>query len=309
MSNELNFQEEYIDESPDVADEQLGLTDDPFDEAFNLLDEMDMEYTDDGETVIFQREQDADAEGNESTEEGSAETPDPSQTQTPPAKAEPQHDWENRYKHLQSWSDKVQHENQQLKERLARVEGRIDEMGKGQPQDQETDTLDSVDLSDPQAIKQWMREEVERNTRATIDEILPNADQIRIDNEVSRELQTVIDQNSDFMHYMPAIHRFYQQFPNTTASYQEAYQIVKAFLGQPAQPTQPQPTPQGQDAEDQPTPDHKPSPKESREEALARTKRLHTETSVAANDPTALKGGEVDSIQDAMVAALDEMNN
>ena len=297
------FDDESIVEYDDVAEETLGLTDkDPFDHA--ILDDIEMEWTDEGETVLRPVDPDAEVVYLEEGDDGSAEAtgqPKPDGAASS-AEADP---WEERYKNLQSWSDRVQTENQKMKETVARLEGRVDEIGKPTEGTQDADTLDDVDLSDPVATKAWLKEEVERGVKATIEEILPNAQQIRVDNETSRELQHIIANRPDFMQYMPAIHRFYQQFPNTTASYEEAYQIVKTFVkptaAQPPSKTTP---PQGETPGNQ-SPQPSPSA-ESQKELREKAARLRTEQGVHSSE-TALGGGEVENIQDAMVMAADEL--
>jgi hypothetical protein len=297
------FDDENIVEFDDLAEEAVGLTeeDNPFDKA--ILDDLEMEWTDEGETIIRPSDPNAEVVYVEEGEEEAAETStEPQPTQAPSdVKAT---DWEDRYKNLQSWSDRVQTENQALKETVARLEGRVDEIStqqQGTPE--EADTLDEVDLSDPAAVKEWMRAEVRRG----VEEILPNAQQMTIDHEVGRELQSAIVEIPDFMQYMPMIQRFYQQFPNTEATYQQAYKIVKTFV--PDKPTAAQPAsetaqPQGETPQ---APSQQPTPSaESREALEAKARRLRTEEGVHSSETT-LGGGEVKDIQDAMQMAADEL--
>ena len=297
------FDDEAIVEFDDVAEDTLGLTDkDPFDQS--ILDDIEMEWTDDGETVLRPVDPDAEVVYVEEGVEGSAEaTGEPKPTGTPPS--DKVVDWEERYKNLQSWSDRVQTQNQEMKDTVARLEGRVDEIARPTEGTPEADALDDVDLNDPASIKAWMKDEVARGVQTTLDEILPNAQQIRVDNETSRELQQIIANRPDFMQYMPAIHRFYQQFPNTTASYEEAYQIVKTFVKPTAAQPPSKPTPPQGEAPGNPPP--QPSPSAESQKALReKAARLRTEQGVHSSED-ALGGGEVESIQDAMVAAADEL--
>lgn len=296
------FSEEVSTEFDDMVEDSLGLAEEnPFDKS--MLDDIDMEWTDEGETILTV-DPDSEVVYEDEDEEGGAEAADTSvaETQTPAVQPDP---WENRYKNLQSWSDKVQHENQQLKESVARLEGRVDEIGKPAAT-AEVDTLEGVDFSSPEAVKEWVKGEVERQTKVTLNEILPNADQIRIDNEVGVELREAVANLPDFMHYMPAIQRFYGQFPDTPATFSEAYEIVKAFVGPPGTTTPkaapPQGTPQG-NPQDRPN-----APAESAEALKAKAARLRTEEGVAGTDPSSALGrGEVSSIHDAMQVAADEL--
>jgi hypothetical protein len=299
MNNELFSDEMEFDDM--IDDSSADAEENPFDKS--MLDDIHMEWTDDGETVLTV-DPDAEVVYEDEGEEGSAEPVDTStaEAQTPAVQPDP---WEDRYKNLQSWSDKVQHENQQLKEAVARLEGRVDEIGKPAATSEE-DPLEAVDFSSPEAVKDWVKGEVERQTKSTLNEILPNAEQIRIDNEVGVELREAMANLPDFLHYMPAIQRFYGQFPDTPTTFAEAYEIVKAFVGPPGTTTPKEAPPQGTPTGN---PQSRPNaPAESAEALKAKAARLRTEEGVAGTDPSSALGrGEVSSIADAMQVAADEL--
>jgi hypothetical protein len=218
---------------------------------------------------------------------------------------------EGRWKDLTKWSTQLsqtnadlRRANQDLEIRIARLEG-----GQGQsPGDViEEQTLPDIDWSDPEAVNRHIDETAEKKAALIVDERIKPLQPIVEQHNIMTELGQAVGKNPDFMNYWDDVQAYYNRFPESDISYQEAYELVKAFQPSKAvQPSQPPAYATGEEPDvDEPTPRKRPAL--TREQMIERADRLRTETGVSGTDVGLDREPVINSIRDAIDAASEEV--
>ncbi len=219
---------------------------------------------------------------------------------------------EGRWKNLTKWSTQLSQQNAELTKvnrdleiRMARLEG-----GQAPPSGDVTEepTLPDIDWNDPAAIHRHYAEAAEQKAATIVEEKLKPLQPVLDQHNIMTELGTAVGQNTDFMDYWDDIQAYYNRFPESEISYQDAYELVKAFQPSKAvQPTIPPgeaPTDEAPDV-DEPTPRKRPAL--TRQQMIDRAARLRTETGVSGTDVGLEREPVIETIRDAIDAASEEV--
>lgn len=264
----------------------------------------------DGSTVLRMRSSEP---AVESSSEPAESPEEPSAADTPVAQSQadsPDGGWEARYKEIQSFATRTSQENAELRERLARIEGRLEGSAPAEESEDDADTLDP-EMADS------LRSFLSKNLKGLLQETLGVDPEIfsPMANEYGymKEVRETAAQKEDFSEVLPDILSLYERFPSADITVSQAYDIVKAFRQQTPQQTPPPPAaptsapsapaPPQAVTPTQPAPGRPPTVQELR----TRAEQLHSEQSFADGLPPASAGRVVKTPMDAALKALEDM--
>jgi len=218
---------------------------------------------------------------------------------------------EGRWKDLTKWSTQLsqtnadlQRTNQDLEVRIARLEG-----GQGQPPADVTEetTLPDIDWSDPEAVNRHIDTTAEVKAARIVDERMKPLEPVVAQFEVMEELGGAVAANADFMTYWDDIQAYYNRFPESEISYQEAYELVKAFQPSKAATTTHPPADATGEEPDVVEPTPRKRPALTREQMIERANRLRTEQGVSGTEVGLDREPVIETIRDAIDAASEEV--